>query len=364
MPKLDWKQLSSGAEENTLRYFALVKVEGQEFISSAPNFSALQKIVDMLWERNSLVRVSQAGLNLYVFSFANITVRDWVLENGPWHIQHKLLILRKWEPNLKKLDFDLERMPIWVQFFNVPLELYSKLGLSYIASVIGLPLYMDSVTASKERLEFAKVCIETGLDTQIPDQVKVVLRDKFIAIVKIIVPWLPPSFQTCKTFGNSAKTCLVGEPKGLQVWRKKEVKGVTLVSECGETSAVGEFGHEVFPSDALLATNLVDLDYLGVMVAEPGVVVRDAGVSGKVGRLNDVGDGIVVRTGNVVVPREIGKGGVVSGEVGEGVEESVGAGDNAVGELKQKKKELVDKFKKPGEVIDGSVGGISLPVCL
>ncbi|KAK8504054.1 hypothetical protein V6N11_047680 [Hibiscus sabdariffa] len=67
------------------------------------------------------------------------------------------------------------------------------------------------------------------------------------------------------------------------------------------------------------------------MVAEPGVVVRDAGVSGKVGRLNDVGDGIVVRTGNVVVPREIGKGGVVSGEVGEGVEESVGAGDNAVG---------------------------------
>ncbi|KAK8655509.1 hypothetical protein V6N13_108084 [Hibiscus sabdariffa] len=159
----------------------------------------------MLWGKNSLVRVSQAGSNLYVFSFANNTIRDWVLEYGPWHIKHKSLILRKWEPNLKKLDFDLERMPIWVQFFNVLLELYSKLGISYIASVIGLPLYMDSVTASKERLEFAKACIEIGMDAIIPEQVRVVLRDKSVVNVKVVVPWLPPCCQSCRTFGHSTK---------------------------------------------------------------------------------------------------------------------------------------------------------------
>ena len=41
----------------------------------------------------------------------------------------------------------MERLPIWVHLGNVPLELFTLDGLSYIANAIGNPLYMDKCTA-------------------------------------------------------------------------------------------------------------------------------------------------------------------------------------------------------------------------
>ncbi|KAK8609915.1 hypothetical protein V6N13_093325 [Hibiscus sabdariffa] len=149
----------------------------------------MQKIVSILWGKS--VKVSLAGSNLFVFSFANATNRDWVLKNGPWHIQNKHMVLRKWQPNLGSLVFDLHRIPVWIQLYNVPLELYSKLGLSYIASAVGFPLYMDSVTTSKTRLEFTKVCVELEVDASIPKHINVLLRDGSTAAIRVWIPWMP-----------------------------------------------------------------------------------------------------------------------------------------------------------------------------
>ncbi|KAK8628586.1 hypothetical protein V6N13_009173 [Hibiscus sabdariffa] len=83
-------------------------------------------------------------------------------------------------------------MPIWLQLYNVPLELYSRKGLSYITSALGSPLYMDSVTTSKERLGFVKVCVEIEAEVQIPKTVDVVRRDDSIVTIRVIIPWMPP----------------------------------------------------------------------------------------------------------------------------------------------------------------------------
>ncbi|KAK8670089.1 hypothetical protein V6N13_104850 [Hibiscus sabdariffa] len=146
---INWKKIFTGIKDNLLRFFSHGNREGSllvqppkqvfedgdldwrfslvgQFIGSAPNFGAMQKVVDMLWGKVSKVK-------------------------------NKPLILRKREPNMCKLDFDLVCMPVWVQLYNVPLELFNKTGLSYIASALGNPLYMDSVTENQERLEYAKV---------------------------------------------------------------------------------------------------------------------------------------------------------------------------------------------------------------
>ncbi|XP_039000816.1 uncharacterized protein LOC120126790 [Hibiscus syriacus] len=203
-------------EEGILEWrYALV---GQ-FIGSTPNFGLLQKTIDLMWNKAALVKVSITGSNLFVFAFTGSYARDWVLENGPWHIQHKPLFLRKWEPNLKELHFDLDRMPIWFQLFNVPLELFSKSGLSYIASAIGMPLHMDSITASRERLEFVRVCIEISVNSKIPDYIDVLLCDDSITRIKVVVPWRPSSCVECKRFGHSVKFCPLGKK---QEWRVKQ----------------------------------------------------------------------------------------------------------------------------------------------
>ncbi|XP_039022508.1 uncharacterized protein LOC120154979 [Hibiscus syriacus] len=177
--EFDWRKLFRGTKEQSLEFFSPEILEGiptvipppgvidegiaewdcavvGQFIGDALNFGSMQKIAEILWGKSSKIKV---------------------LENGPWHIQNKRLVLRRCEPSLKKLDFDLKQMPIWIQLYNVPLELFSRLGLSYIDSAVGIPLYTDSVTASKERLEFAKVCVEVKAGEIIPEVIHVALRD-------------------------------------------------------------------------------------------------------------------------------------------------------------------------------------------
>ncbi|KAK8651553.1 hypothetical protein V6N13_141152 [Hibiscus sabdariffa] len=179
MAAVDWKSFFfGGGDEQALEFFPTVTYEDSfavesppelfnegisdwkdalvgQFIGTAPNFIALKRTVDALWGKSSLAK----------------------------HIQHKPLVLRKWEPNLKRLDFDLAKMPVWVQLYNAPLELFSRKGLSYISSALGVPLYMDLITASREHLEFAK----------------------------------------CSTFGHSEKFCPLAQQKERDLeWRAKK----------------------------------------------------------------------------------------------------------------------------------------------
>ncbi|XP_038991407.1 uncharacterized protein LOC120114637 [Hibiscus syriacus] len=171
------------------------------------------------------VQVSITGNNLYVFSFPSESARDWVLENGPWHILNKPLILRKCESNLQKLIFDLSSLSIWVHLYNVTLELYSRLGLSYIASVIGTPLSMDIVTAAKTHLEYAKLCIVIGANDVIPKYVEVELNEGKKVSIMIEVPSMPALCNYCKIFSHNDKGCMQSKNPVTtkpQVWRKKE----------------------------------------------------------------------------------------------------------------------------------------------
>ncbi|XP_039055526.1 uncharacterized protein LOC120198242 [Hibiscus syriacus] len=198
-----------------------------QFLGASPNFITLQRTIEKLWNhpaQGARVQVSLAGNNLYIFSFSSDSARDWVLDNDLWHVLHKPLILRKWEPNLQRLNFDLSRLPLWVHLFNIPLELYSKEGLSYIASALGEPISMDSITASKYRLEYARVCIEIGAKDDLPESVEVMLANGSKTTIYVDIPWFPNRCRRFNTFGHSDKGCFVkssSAPTTTKIWRIK-----------------------------------------------------------------------------------------------------------------------------------------------
>ncbi|KAK8609228.1 hypothetical protein V6N13_025534 [Hibiscus sabdariffa] len=185
----DWRKLFSGSDTQSLSFFPLLKKDGSlfiqppknvfeegikdqkfslvgQFIGGAPNFGALQKIIRLLWGKSTMA---------------------------------------KWEPNLAKLDFDLDRMPVWIQLYIVPLELYTKYGLIYISSALGNPPYMDSIIASKQRLEFTKVCIELEANATVIDSIEVILPYGNLVSVKVKVPLMPPSYQKYKLYRHWGK---------------------------------------------------------------------------------------------------------------------------------------------------------------
>ena len=131
-----------------------------------------------------MVEIMSAENGFLVFKFENENLCERVLEHM-WHVHHRPLLLRKWDPKAELLHFAWDKVPLWVMLKNVPPSLITQRGLSYVASAIGNPLYMDKLTASRTFVGFARVCIEMDLSKPLPDHTYVKLRNGEWAEVNI-----------------------------------------------------------------------------------------------------------------------------------------------------------------------------------
>ncbi|KAG5557275.1 hypothetical protein RHGRI_007517 [Rhododendron griersonianum] len=88
-----------------------------------------------------------------------------IVEAGSWHFGGRLMVLQQWSPDLEFEKEGLNRLPIWVQLHDVPLQLWTAPGLSYIASSVVRPLYADGMTETGKRISYAKICVEVTVDS-------------------------------------------------------------------------------------------------------------------------------------------------------------------------------------------------------
>ena len=266
--KVDWRSLFSAAPDQTLKFYSPLKSNGKtmvapprevfeegeqewrnavvvQFVGRIPNFSLFQRTIKALWGKDGDVDLRPAGHNLFIIQFQNSEMRNRVLESGLWHIQNKPLIVRKWEPGMRTLDFNMAKLPLWIQLSNIPLELFTQRGIGYIASALGNSLYMDRITANKQRVAYAKVCIEVEACKEVPRNVEVVLKDGTVISVFVEVPWMPAKCSQCGIFGHNDKGCpskKVDTSIHTKVWVPKTQKNVTTKEdeEEGKEESVGE----------------------------------------------------------------------------------------------------------------------------
>ncbi|KAI8536165.1 hypothetical protein RHMOL_Rhmol10G0235200 [Rhododendron molle] len=104
--------------------------------------------------------------------------------------------------------------------------------LSYVASAVGRPLYADQMTEGCKRLNYAKVCVEVDVNSELPDSFEVALEDGTRYTIKVWYLWKPFKCDKCKVFGH--KTCHEVVRKSTpvqqnQVWMVKD--GAKAVEE-------------------------------------------------------------------------------------------------------------------------------------
>ncbi|PPR95488.1 hypothetical protein GOBAR_AA25196 [Gossypium barbadense] len=235
---MDWRKLFVANKDQSLQYFPPVNNNGSTMVAPPPEIfgaGVQRKTVKLLWAKFEATREA----------------RDWVLDHGPWHIQNKPVIVRKWEPGKKRLDFDLHKLPVRVHLSHIPLELYTGIGLSYVASAIGVPLYMYTITVGQSRLAYAKVCVEIDANQINPRTIDIVFKDDSTGTVWVEVPWMPQRCSKCSIFGYVDKGC----PKKLKEINKVWVPKAKVVEAVG----IGKSKLEIEAQDALLSDlSLVD----------------------------------------------------------------------------------------------------------
>ena len=78
------------------------------------------------------------------------------------------------------------KIPIWVKFYNVSLEYWTEEGLSFIACMVGKPLYVDKMTTTCRRITYARVCIEVSVDEDLLNHFKIVIECLILKFVILI----------------------------------------------------------------------------------------------------------------------------------------------------------------------------------
>ena len=243
-PLPSWKSLftstANSGTKSPLEYFAPTRVDGKpviqppvdtvaegtklwegclvgQFFDKRLPLHVVRAAVEKLWGKREMPEISITDNGLYLFRFKDMAARDWVMECGPWYIAGRPFVIRKWQPGMEMLNIQLTSLPIWVKFFNIPLEYWRNTCLGYIASAVGKPLHLDSPTENRSRLSFARICVEVDLNCDFPKSALLNLGNDRYTTVRIEYPWVPHNCSHCKVYGHKTLHCPISNAKNTKL---------------------------------------------------------------------------------------------------------------------------------------------------
>ncbi|GAV92714.1 DUF4283 domain-containing protein [Cephalotus follicularis] len=179
---------------------------------------SVKDILAKKWGKVGHFSVHIVENGVFIVKFEQGQARDWVLDNGPWDVWGYHLVLRKWSLGMSLTLGGCKTMPVWVKLMGVPLQYWTKTGLSHIASVLGRPLYMDACTTSRYALSYTRICVEMDASSSFPHNITLDLGNRNTMDIGVEYPWKPASCSLCQVFEHSNRNC----PRAInRVWMPK-----------------------------------------------------------------------------------------------------------------------------------------------
>ncbi|CAL5358386.1 unnamed protein product [Camellia sinensis] len=205
------------------------------FIDKRFSFHYVKTWAEKLWG-NLLEDVVSIDNGFFIFKVKSEEAMDTILEDGPYYVGARLIVIKKWQPGLKLTKCEFSSVPLWVKLYNVPLELWSEEGLGYIASILGTPLYLDEPTFKRSRLTFARICIEVPANKEIPKSFKINLGYGDPYEIQVEVPWKPQRGRD----GGQGSTPLINKVRETQ----SSIPSTSNAFDVLESCDMDELGNE------------------------------------------------------------------------------------------------------------------------
>ncbi|XP_020261707.1 uncharacterized protein LOC109837769 [Asparagus officinalis] len=172
-------------------------------------FKSMEAYINKAWGKISNPKITLIKSGVFLFDFQSEQQMRKILEAGPWFFGSRPLVLKPWS-----IDTEMEKIqdctyPMWVQFPNLRLNLWSQIGISKISSLIGCPITTDMLTATRQRLSFARVLLEVKLPLkeQLPDSIEIQGPDGEKYNQKVIYELKPKWCTFCNMVGHDTDFC-------------------------------------------------------------------------------------------------------------------------------------------------------------
>ncbi|GJW12093.1 RNA-directed DNA polymerase, eukaryota, reverse transcriptase zinc-binding domain protein [Tanacetum coccineum] len=186
------------------------------FVGCKMHINVLKYNIRRMWTKFGLKDIVVDADEMCFFKFKNEEGMKHILEQSPWVVNGKPLIVQKWDPEVMVKENHC-KIPVWIRLYNVPLEAWSIKGISAISSRLGRPIMMDKMTTDmcKEgsgRLGYASVLVEVNAEKEYLEKNEINYVDALEKVkmkkwVKVEYSWKLDKCSHCKVFSHTNFQC-------------------------------------------------------------------------------------------------------------------------------------------------------------
>ncbi|KAG5577119.1 hypothetical protein H5410_057253 [Solanum commersonii] len=125
---------------------------------------------------------------------------------GPYYVNNRPLVLKRWESDLELDKEALSLVPLWLKFPGLPVGYWSVEALSKVASAVGRPIHTGRFTTNVEMISFARILIEVDLSHPLNDLIVIETPSgPWDQLVEY--EWRPKYCNKCLKFGHNDVEC-------------------------------------------------------------------------------------------------------------------------------------------------------------
>ncbi|KAF8090519.1 hypothetical protein N665_0475s0053 [Sinapis alba] len=183
-----------------------------------------------------MIEVYEMNSTTMKFRITDQATRNRVFRRGMWNLAGIPVVMTQWKPFVEEEKTE-ESIPLWVHLRNIPLNMFSWKGLSFVTSSVGVPVRLHPDTAQCKDLEVAKVFVNVDLTKELPKSMNFSFQGKD-TLVDFTYSRLPAKCSSCGRWGHLSLACLKKPSPTEQAQVQSLV--TTPVVEAKATAEVGE----------------------------------------------------------------------------------------------------------------------------
>lgn len=164
-------------------------------------YGSLLAAIKRKWTFKGALELLTLEKDFFLFKFSCKEDYDKVWDNGPCFLNGKSFLFQKWQCDFRPTKANFSEISLWIKLPNFPLCCWNPAGISKVASRVGIPLAVDSLTASKARLTFARVCVQVNTSSPLPDTIPINLNGLEFD-QEVLYDWKPSFCNSCSSFSH------------------------------------------------------------------------------------------------------------------------------------------------------------------
>ncbi|KAL9672600.1 hypothetical protein QQ045_028852 [Rhodiola kirilowii] len=166
------------------------------------------------WNVQNRAAFMEVAQNLFVVKFLRNTECNRVLYGGPWNYMGAVIPMKRRVKGMQPRNVVLERISIWLQIHNLPLEVMLEKVARKVAAVAGSVIRVNELTGDVVSCKYMRVKVELSINEhlvtsyclQISNEGPVWLDFKYEHLLKF--------YFHCGVFNHFTTNCVNGPRQG------------------------------------------------------------------------------------------------------------------------------------------------------